>query len=170
MATRRLSILSGLSPDTSGECFPEPYSILATNDQWGGMTYRFGSNNAAQPTVEHGIHGWFVVPETYVGTSVLVLFWTATITSGNVQWLFRYRARAAGEDMDATGQDESVSAADAAPGTAHLLQRHTDVLTEGNFTKGDLVEFYLARDGAAGGDTMAGSAILFEALFEYDDV
>ena len=71
MATRRCTILgAGVVPDTSGDCFPEPYRILATNDQWGGMTYRFGANNAAQPTVKSGIYGWFLVPEDYVNGSV----------------------------------------------------------------------------------------------------
>jgi hypothetical protein len=42
-------------------------------------------------------------------------------------------------------------------------------LTDSNFTADDTVEFALFRDQVDAGDTMAGAALLFDLLFEYDD-
>jgi len=40
-------------------------------------------------------------------------------------------------------------------------------LTAGNFSKGDTVEYYLARDGADGSDTLVNGAQIHQAFFEY---
>jgi len=170
MATHRLSILGPATiPDASGECYFEPYSIIASNDQWRHLIIRFGEAIAGQPAVDHGIYGLFQVPQNYVANANLILLWTSTIISGSVEWDFRYRAVANGESLDQTTQDEDLNTADAAPGTAHLMQEHTQALTSGNFAAGDLVEFFLTRDGTDAGDTMAGPALLFDAYFQYTD-
>jgi hypothetical protein len=173
MATHRMPILGwGALPDSTGECFPEPYDILATNDVWKRMVYRFGSNNAAQPTVRHGIHGGFVVPKNYVGSPVVVIVWTATVTSGNVVWDFEYRT-VGGDDttsLDQSGTEQSVTVTDAAPSAANRRLETTVSLTAGNFSADEEVEFYFARDGVDSADTMAGSAILFSLLFQYSDL
>lgn len=111
MATHRKSIVGfGTKPDTTGECFFEPYSVLATNDVWDRLVARFGSSNAAQPTLRHGFHGGFVVPKNYVAAATLVIVWSATLTSGNVVWDFDYRT-VAGNDttsLDQAGTEEAV--------------------------------------------------------------
>lgn len=171
MATHRIPILGWASrPDDTGECFFEPYDVLATNDVWDRLIGRFGSSNAAQPTVRHGIAGGFTVPKNYVGTPVLVIVWTSTLTSGNVVWDFEYRT-VGGNDttsLDQSGTEESVTVTDAAPGAAHRRLEATISLTA-NFAVDEEVEFYFARDGADGADTLAGSALLFQLLFEYAD-
>jgi len=173
MATHRLPIFGwSMRPDDTGECWLEPYDVLATNDAWKRLVLRFGASNAAQPTVRHGAHGGFTVPKNYVGSSVLVIVWTATLTSGNVVWDFDYRT-VAGNDttsLDQSGTEQAVTVTDAAPGAAHRRLEITSSLTAANFAADEEVEFFLARDGADAADTMAGAALLFNAFFEYADV
>jgi len=172
MATLRIPIHGAMTmPDSTGECFPESYQVLATNDVWQRMVWRFGSSNAAAPTVRHGLHGGFAVPKNYVGTPVVVIVWTATLTSGNVVWDFEYRT-VGGNDttsLDQAGTEESVTVTDAAPGAANRRLEATISLAA-NFAVDEEVEFFLARDGADAADTMAGAALLVGAYFQYADV
>jgi hypothetical protein len=170
MATVQIPILGwGTVPDNSDEVFFEPFTVLASNDVWGRLICRFGSSNSEQPTVRMGLRGGFVVPQDYVDTANIVIVWTATLTAGNVVWDFDYRAVGGNdaESLDQAGTQESVSVTDAAPGTAYYRLAVTVAVTDGNFAAGDEVEFELFRDGTDGSDTMAGSAILFQLLFEY---
>lgn len=171
MATHRISIFGTLSPDTTGEAYFEPYSILAANDVWKHLIARFGSDNAAQPTVRHGFYGAFEVPQNYASAANLIVVWTATLTTGDVEWDFDYRAVGGNdiESLDQSGTQESVNANDTAPSAAYERMEVSIALTDGNFAIGDLVEFLLARDGTDAGDTMAGAAILHDVLFEYSD-
>jgi hypothetical protein len=172
MATKRIPILGlGTVGDSTGECFLQVYNALATNDVWRRLVLMFGSSNAAQPTVRHGVYGGFAVPKDYVGTPKLVLVWTATLTSGNVVWDFDYRT-VGGDDttsLDQSGTEEAVTVTDAAPGAANRRLEVSVNLTAANFAADEEVSFYLARDGADGSDTMAGTAMLFGAYFEYAD-
>lgn len=173
MATHRIPILGfGTTPDATGECYFEPYPILATNDVWDRLIARFGSSNAVAPTVRHGLHGGFVVPKNYVASPVIVFVWTATLITNAVVWDFEYRT-VGGNDttsLDQAGTEESVTVTDTAPTAAHSRLEATVALTAANFSVDDEVEFYLARDGVDAADTLAGSAILFSALFQYADV
>ena len=172
MATQRIPILGwSARPDDTGECFFEPYDLLATNDAWDRLICRFGASNAAQPTVWHGLHGGFTVPKTYVGAPKIIVVWTSTLTAGNVVWDFVYRAVGGdnAESLDQAGTQESVTVTDAAPGAAHRRLEASMTLTAGNFAVDDEVEFVLARDGTDAADTLAGSALLFQALFEFSD-
>ena len=170
--THRIPILGwSARPDDTGECFFEPYDILATNDVWDRLICRFGASNAAQPTVRHGLHGGFTVPKSYVGTAKIIIVWTATLTSGDVVWDFEYRS-VGGNDttsLDQSGTEESMTVTDTAPGAAHRRLEASVSLTSANLAADEEVEFYLARDGADAADTMAGSALLFQALFEFAD-
>ncbi len=169
-ATRSVSMLNGsLNPDTSGNCWQEPFAVLATNDVWSGMVYRFGSSNAAAPTTRIGLTGFFRVPDDYVGTCKIIPKWTATLTSGDVAWDLDYRT-VSGNDttsLDQSGTEESVTVTDTAPGAAlrQLLPELSP--TSANFAAGETVEWTLFRDGADAADTMAGSAILIDLLFQY---
>lgn len=160
-------------PDTTGECWAEPYSILATNDRWPYNIFRFGLNNAAQPTVRHGFYGSIVIPQNYANTPVLRILWTSSLTTGDVVWDFDYRV-VGGNDttsLDQTSQDEAVTVTDTAPGAAHRLLDVTINLTSGNFTSsgGKILQFGFFRDGVDAADTLAGAAILHNLLFRYSD-
>jgi len=167
MATLRIPILSFATiPDTSGDVFLEPYSVKASNDVWDRMVAVF--NDTA---TRIGLSGGFTVPKNYVGSAKIIVVWTATATTGDVEWDFDYRA-VGGDDtesLDQAGTQESVNINDTAPSAIHERMEAQLTLTDSNLAADDEVEFELFRDGTDGGDTMAAVAIVFNVLFEYQD-
>lgn len=167
MATHMVPILGfGTVPDTSGSVFFEPYDVKASNDVWDRLVAIF--NDTA---TRLGLHGGFVVPKNYVSNAKIIVVWTATATSGDVEWDFDYRAVGGNdtESLDQSGTQESVNNNDTAPGAAHRRLECELALTSGNLAADDEVTFTLFRDGTDGGDTMAAAAIVFSVLFEYTD-
>jgi hypothetical protein len=173
MATRKLQHIHLIGrPDTSGEAFFEPSSILRTNDVWNNDILRLGSAAAASPTVKHGVYGSFEVPEDYVNSAVIRFIWSSSLIANDVVLFFDYRT-VAGNDansLDQAGTEEALTVTDTAPGAAHRRMEATITPTAGNFVAGETVQFYLGRDGAAVGDTIVGPAYLENVLFEYSDV
>lgn len=164
MATHRIPILGWSAvPDASGDVFLEPYDVKATNDVWDRLVWVF--NDTA---TRIGLHLGFTVPKNYAGTPKLVVRWTSTATSGDVEWDVDYRAVAVGESLDQAGTQESANNNGTAPGSAHLLVE-TLITLSANFAVDDEVEFTLFRDGTDGGDGMAAAALVFQVLFEYAD-
>ena len=167
MATHSIPILGANTvPDTSGSVFLEPYTVKATNDVWGFLVFIFSDT-----ATRIGLRGMFRVPQNYVGTAAILVDWTSTATSGDVEWDFDYRAVGGNdaESMDQAGTQESVNSNDTAPGATDRLMTISLGLTSANLVAGDLVEFELFRDGTDGGDTMAAAAVLFGAHFSYAD-
>jgi hypothetical protein len=162
-----------LSPDASGKVWPEPYTILATNDLFRFIVMRFdedGNNNAAL-TTKVGAHGTFHVPQNYVGSPRIYLVWTSTVTTGNCVWDVDYRA-IGGDDAESLDQgtfQESLSVTDAAPSAAHERNTPSVSLTAGNLAAGDTVELVISVDGADAADTEAGARLLVGVVFEYAD-
>lgn len=172
MATFRLPIFGGCIPDAQGDCWFEPMSVLGTNDQWRQMILRMGANNAAQPTLKAGVYGAFNVPKNYVGTPKIIVVWTATVTAGAVVFDFDYRAVGGTdtESLDQSGTQEAVTVTtSAAPSAAWERMENEMALTASNLAVDDIVEFYFARDGADASDAKAGSALVFDLLFQYAD-
>lgn len=167
MATHRIPIINWSSvPDSSGNVFPEGYDVKATNDVWDRLVMIF--NDTA---TRDGFHGGFTIPKNYVGTANLIVVWTTTATTGDVEWDFDYRAVGGNdtESLDQAGTQESVNAADTAPSAAHERLELSIALTSANFAADDEVTYTFFRDGTDAGDTMAAAAILFNLLFEYSD-
>ncbi|KKM96613.1 hypothetical protein LCGC14_1176290 [marine sediment metagenome] len=167
MATHRISILgSSLVPDLSGNAYPDAYPAYATNDTWKHLVLVHEDSGTRT-----GFYGTFAVPQNYVSGANLVLVWTSTATAGDVEWDYDYRAVGGNdaESLDQAAAQESVNAADTAPSATDERMEITIALTDGNFAPGDTVEFFLARDGTDGGDTLAASVLIFEAFFEYAD-
>lgn len=167
MATKRVPIIGWQSvPDGTGEVTFEAFDVVATNDAWKHMVLSF------QDTANrHGIYGAFRVPDDFVGTAKLEVKWTSATTTGDVEWDFDYRAIGGddSESLDQATAQESVNSNDTAPSAAFELMSIEIALTSGNFAAGDIVEFFLARDGTDAGDTIADNVLLFEALFQYAD-
>ncbi len=167
MATRRLPILGfNTVPDGSGDVFLEPYTVKATNDNWGHMVTVFNDTAARD-----GLRGLFHVPQDYVDTANLVIVWTTTATSGDVEWDFDYRAVGGNdsESLDQATAQESVNGNDTAPSATDERMEFSIALTDGNFAVGDTVEFEFFRDGTDGGDGISAAVLLFELFFEYAD-
>lgn len=167
MATHIVPILGvNTIPDTSGSVYMEPFSVKATNDVWGFLVFIF-----ADTATRIGLRGLFRVPQNYIGTAAILVEWTSTATSGDVEWDVDYRAIGGNdaESMDQAGTQETVNSNDTAPTAANNRLSFSLSLTSANLVAGDLVEFELFRDGTDGGDTMAAAAILFGAYFSYAD-
>lgn len=174
MATHRVPILGfATRPDDTGECFFEPADLnFGSNDLARQFMLALGSALASAPTVKHGVYGSFRVPKNYVGSAIVVIEWSATLTSGDVVFDFDYNAVGGNdtESLDPAAWQESVTVTDTAPGTARRKLTATVSLTSANLAVDDIVEFFIGRDGADGADTMAGRAYMVEATFEYADV
>lgn len=165
MATHRINMLGANTvPDTGGNVFFEPYTIKATNDVWGYLVAVF--NDTA---TRDGLRGKFNVPQNYVDTANLVIVWTSTATSGDVEWDFDYRAVGGVESLDQSGTQESVNGNDAAPTSTDLRTEFPIALTDGNFAAGDEVQFEFFRDGTDGGDGISAAVQLHALYFEYND-
>jgi len=167
MSVHRMPILGwGTIPNSSGSVFFEPYNIKATNDVWDRLVCIF--NDTA---TRIGLAGGFTVPKNYVGSAKLIIVWTSTATTGDVEWDFDYRAVGGDntESLDQAGTQQSVNLNDTAPSAANRRMECSIVLTDSNFAVDDEVEFELFRDGTDAGDTMAAAAIVFSVMFEYAD-
>lgn len=168
MATHRISILGWQAvPDTSGDVFFEPYTIKATNDVWGYLVVVFNDTSARD-----GLQGSFDIPQNYVGSANIIIHWTSTATTGDVEWDFDYRAVGGNdtESLDQAGTQESVNQNDTAPSAANERMTATLAVTDANFAAGDTVQFELFRDGTDGGDGIAAAVTVHAVLFEYADV
>lgn len=166
MATHRISILQTILPDSANVRFT-PYNLEATNDAWKHPVLVFDGSLSTRD----GGYGVFDVPQNYVGTAKIIVQWTSTATSGDVEWDFDYRS-VGGDDtesLDQSGTQESVNQNDTAPSAVHERMTATLTLTSGNFTAGDTVEFGFFRDQVDAGDTMAAKALVHDLLFEYAD-
>ncbi len=167
MATHRLPILSPfLILDSSGDVFLEPYTIKATNDEWSRLVVVFNDTSTRD-----GLGGGFEVPSNYVDTANLIVVWTSTATSGDVEWDFDYRATGGNdaESLDLANVQEGVNANDTAPSATDERMVISIALTDGNFAANDTVSYGFFRDGTDGGDGIAAAVMLFGLFFEYND-
>ena len=174
MATHRIPILGfATRPDDTGEAFFEPADLnFGTNDLMKEFVLALGSALASQPTVKHGVFGAFRAPKNYVGSGVIVVEWSATLTAGDVVFDFDYRGIGGNdsESLDQATWQESVTVTDTAPSTARNKLTASVGITSANLAVDDIVQFFFGRDGADGADTMAGRAYVRELTLEYADV
>ena len=167
MATHRIPILGWSTvPDTGGDVFFEPYTVKATNDVWGYLVTVFNDTAARD-----GLRGRFDVPVNYVGTANLIVVWTTTATTGDVEWDFDYRAVGGNdaESLDQSGTQETVNSNDTAPSTTDERMEISIALTDANFAAKDTVQFEHFRDGTDAGDTISAAVQLHGLFFEYAD-
>ena len=163
MATHRISILgAGTIPDTSGEVFFQPYSIVDSGTVLDPLVLMFNDSGT-----KDGVRGSFEVPQNYVDTANLVMKWTANATSGTVIFDWSVLASSITEDMGAAAVRTSETVTDTKTGTAFLLEVISMTLTDTDYVAGDLVTFELFRDTV--NDTMAAAAAVFSVHFEYAD-
>jgi len=166
MATHRISFAGLLVPDTSGNVFWQPASILDVNDKFPTIPVLIFKDTATLLTAMAA----FLLPQNYVGTAKILLRYKTTVTTGNVLWTVDYRAIAATEDGDPTTYQESLAGtATAVPGTARQLADISFTLTSANLAAADSLFLTIGRNGA-GADTAAASLELIDAWLEYNDV
>ena len=168
MAVHTIPILGASTlPDTSGSVYQEPVALnLQANDRYPALCYVFADTGTRLV-----LGTTFRVPDDYVGTAKILLYWATTVTSGKVVWEFNYTSIAAGETTDpSTDQEAVTSTGTTVNGTARFLAIETITLTSANLAALDLVQCGIARDGSdATNDTAAASAYLLGAFFQYAD-
>ena len=169
MATIPLNILGAITlPDTSGSVYWEPQAVNAqANDFYPGGCFVFADTSTR---IKLGIG--FRIPENWISTSLIKLYWYTTVTTGKVVWECDYRSIAAGESMDpSTDQRNVTSTGTIVNGTARFLSVETMTLTDADLAVGDWFEGVIVRDGAdTTNDTAAASTYLVGAFFIYNDV
>lgn len=168
MATIRVPILGFATSPTGDDVFMEPASIKGTNGFFQGYVLVFNDSGA-----DDECFGRFTVPQNYVGSANLVIVWTTTATSGDVEWGIAYRA-VGGNDTEsldqATAQESLLTGNnDTAPSAANERMEYSISLTDGNFAAGDTVQYILSREGADAGDTIAAAVRVYDLYFEYSD-
>jgi hypothetical protein len=169
MATHRIPILGwATNPDVSGDVFFEPATIKGTNDFFKGIVLVFNDSGA-----DDELFGRFNVPKNYVGTANLVIVWTTTAITGDVEWGFAYRAVGGNdsESLDQTTAQESLLSGnnDTAPSATDERMEFSISLTDANFAVDDTVQFIFSREGADGGDGISAAIRVVDLFFEYAD-
>jgi hypothetical protein len=165
MATHRIPLATILVPDTSGNAFWQPAAILDANDLFGQVPVLVFLDSGTKISAFAVIP----VPKNYVGSPKVGIRWKANATTGDVVWDVDYRAIANNEPGDPTTFQESLTATDTADATARDLNDAEVSLTAANLAVDDSLFIAIARDGASGSDTLAASAELIDAWFEYTD-
>lgn len=166
MATFELPITSNLIPDASGRATVSNYSRFSVNKLFNHLVYVLEDPASSQ---EHGFYGTFIVPQNYVGTPVIRIYWTTSATTGSAVFEFRHRAVASGESMDQSTFSETPSVTASSPATAHTLSISDISLTAALLSAGKIDEFYFLRRDAAGADTIAAQVVVHEIVFRYSD-
>ncbi len=150
------------TPDTSGEVFFQPYSIIDTAAVLDPMVLCFLNSG----TVD-GVRGVFQVPQNYVGSPVLRIVWTANATSGTCTFNWSILTRSGTEDMGAAATRTSETDSTTKGGTAFTRETNDITLTAADYVAGDEALFELFRDTVT--DTMAATCMVFGVYFEYAD-
>lgn len=169
MATRRIPILGWATlPGAGGDVFFEPATIKASNDFFKGLVLVFNDSGA-----DDEIFGRFNVPKEYVGTAKIVIVWTTTAITGDVEWGFAYRA-VGGNDVEsldqATAQESLLSGNnDTAPSAVNERMEFSIALTDANLAPDDTVQFIFSREGLDVGDGLAAAVRVFDLFFEFSD-
>lgn len=169
MATRRVSILPLLLPDTSGAIFWQPSSVLDTNDRFPHEVLV-----ATDSGTKLAASGQFPIPKDYSSATAdpkIIIVWRTSATAGDVRWTVALTPVGGdnAESMDPSTDTETGGVTDTAGGAAMRRMECSITLTKANYAADDSCLVTIARDGTAAADTLAASAILEDVLFEYAD-
>lgn len=165
MATHRLYFGGLLVPDTSGNVYWQPASILDSNDLYPTVPVLVFADSGTKI----GASCVLPVPKNYVGTAKIGGRWKTTATTGDVVFDVDYRSIATNEPGDPSSHQESLTVTDTADGTARDLNDFEVTPTASNLAVDDSLFITISRDGANGSDTLAASVELVDAWLEYAD-
>ena len=150
--------------DSSGNCFLEPSSIKQTNDRY--HTVKIILKDSGTKT---GFGLMFIVPDDYVGTPVVGIVWGSNATSGaNVVFDIDYTCNAFATTLDASSDEENVTATTADSSTSQMGVVTEIALTAGNLSSNNKFECNLSRDGASANDTLASDIYIASIYFKYN--
>lgn len=166
MATHRVDLFNSTIRPLDGNCFFAPYT--AEN-----------SGSTQDPIVLHMItsvvsmvKGVIRIPENYVGTPVLSIYWTSETTTNTVDFKFRHRTTD-GSDAElldiATSPTEleNTSVNNGGPSAASEQMLDTIALTTTDLVKSSLMYFEFERDGVT--DDKVDTITIWGLHLEYAD-
>ena len=147
--------------------FPAFYVVRGTNFPVPGLAFDAASDEAAH---------WKFYADSYgSGNLTVTVFWYAdTATSGDVIWgaqLACITPNTDSQDIETDGLATANTVTDSHIGTTGQ-RLHSAAITVSNLDSiaaGDYVNLRLYRDADAGGDTMAGDAIVTMVVVSYSD-
>ncbi len=152
---------AGLVPDSSGNVFMEPFTILS-----GSAFFAYNIMAFADTSTLDCAYTRFNVPINYTtGATTWIVDWNTTATSGNAIWTLDYRDVSTAT-LAATTSQESLTVTTAASGTASARTQSTMTATASNFTAGDIIQIRFCRNGA-GSDTIAATLAIHDLRFSY---
>ncbi len=152
---------ANLIPDSSGNVFMEPYTILS-----GTAFFAYNIMAFADTSTSDCAFTRFNVPINYTtGATTWIIDWTTTATSGNAIWTLDYRDVSTAT-LAATTSQESLTVTTAASGTASARTQSTMTATASNFSAGDIIQIRFCRNGA-GSDTIAATLAIHDVRFSY---
>ena len=157
--------IHGCMPDTSGDVWGEPASILNTNTPFGDFIWIFeDSGNADDLFFSFGI------PEDFKSNAFLRVIWTSSATSGDVDLDFLYRA-VGGSDLESLDQStaqRTISQTNLSAPSATRERMTTDFsMTDADLAADDTVKCALRR--LSNNDTMAAKLQVHEIRFYWDE-
>jgi hypothetical protein len=168
MATLRIPVNLDRHGSSAGVSFESTALHFGANDRYPTAAVCFKDTSTREK-----VGFSFTVPKNYLNTPRLVLVSSTRATAGNrLRLEVDLTATAAGETLDPSADQASVSVNQPPPATARLALVTTFTLTANNFAADDLVTGCIVRDGADGNpnaDDVAGDWFLFEAYFQYAD-
>jgi hypothetical protein len=151
-------------PSTTSGAGVNTKKEYTTNDQdLYNLPFDAGTDEFAQATV--------VMPSDWdAGTVTAAFYWSKDGTgTGDVVWTCEGRSYGDNEAVDqAWGTAQSVTDSATATDDAVFISAATSAITlSGTPAAGELVQFRVSRDANAGGDTLAGDALLLGVMIAF---
>lgn len=152
---------ANLIPDSSGNVFAEPFTVLSASAFFAYQVMAF----ADTATLDCMYSRWNVPINYQATTTTFIIDWNTTATSGNAIWTLDYRDVSTAT-LAATTSQEALTVTTAASGTASARVQSTVTATAANFSAGDIVQIRVCRNGA-GADTIAATLAIHDIRFSY---
>ena len=168
MTTRTHSIFNINSRPEGGDCyfnnivnemtlttFPGEQDVLVFKD----------------PSADVGIYGTFEVPAGYIDTANILLkgLLRGTVSTTVAAFEFNYRSSDDNESIEQAWQEtKTFNTGNTNGWSDEDWIFFSAALVDGNFSPGDMVSFYLARDVSE--DTFVGNLLVADAFLQYNDV
>ena len=152
---------ANLIPDSSGNVFAEPFTILS-----GTAFFAYNIMAFADTSTLDCMYTRWNVPINYTtGATTWIIDWNTTATTGNAVWTLDYRDVSTAT-LAATTSQESLTVTTAASGTASARTQSTMTATASNFSAGDIIQIRVCRNGA-GSDTIAATLAIHDIRFSF---
>lgn len=152
---------ANLIPDSSGNVFAEPFTVLSASAFFAYQIMAFADTSTLDC-----MYTRFNVPINYQATTTtFIIDWNTTATTGSAIWTLGYRDVSTAT-LAATTAQEALTVTTAVSGTASARTQSSMTATAANFSAGDIVQIRVCRDGVNEG-TLAATLAIHDIRFSY---